>query len=526
MDIGVVIKKYRKEAGMTQEEMANRLGVTTPAVNKWENSNSKPDIELLAPIARLLDISLDTLLSFHEKLSDTEIEEIIRKMDRMFSEEGYEKTYEWALRLIKEYPNCNMLIWQAAVMLDARRITDKCTNPEKYDKQINAWYELALHDENEEIQHHAADSLFGFYLRKKDYTKAEKYLDYFSEYDPMKSYYQGRLLQKQGKIKEAYEKYENIIFSGFSTLNFVLSTMAGLALRENDIGYARFLSGKVQAVGLVGLHDAGDGTVLPPPAADAAQYRPGKAAHPGLQKQVGRRLLPRLSQLIKDLPGQGGIPLHDPDWDLLIARPGGVLDQHPAVFFALAGGQAHRVVVVEVGDLCLCPQGQNIVQPFLGAPLGEIDHRPAAQFPGRPGHAPAVVSVRGSDEGDLSQLLPGFGLGEGGERELVPLQSQLLSHPPGNGPAASQSLKSIESKPLGLVLHPQFSYSQFPGQGGQRDQRGGLIAGDGAVKVHGPLHRLGIRMRQGGGLGLGLMIDIIVHRRSSTARPGISGGRF
>ena len=152
MDIGVVIKKYRKEAGMTQEEMANRLGVTTPAVNKWENSNSKPDIELLAPIARLLDISLDTLLSFHEKLSDTEIEEIIRKMDRMFSEEGYEKTYEWALRLIKEYPNCNMLIWQAAVMLDARRITDKCTNPEKYDKQINAWYELALYDENEEIQ--------------------------------------------------------------------------------------------------------------------------------------------------------------------------------------------------------------------------------------------------------------------------------------------------------------------------------------------------------------------------------------
>lgn len=65
--------------------------MTTPAVNKWENSNSKPDIELLAPIARLLDISLDTLLPFHEKFSDTEIEEIIRKMDRMFSEEGYEK---------------------------------------------------------------------------------------------------------------------------------------------------------------------------------------------------------------------------------------------------------------------------------------------------------------------------------------------------------------------------------------------------------------------------------------------------
>ena len=36
MNIGNVIKKYRKELGYTQEEMANRLGVTTPAVNKWE----------------------------------------------------------------------------------------------------------------------------------------------------------------------------------------------------------------------------------------------------------------------------------------------------------------------------------------------------------------------------------------------------------------------------------------------------------------------------------------------------------
>ena len=83
MNIGSVIKKYRKEIGITQEEMANRLGVTTPAVNKWENGNSNPDIELLAPIARLLHISLDTLLSFHETLSGAEIEEMIRSIPGM-----------------------------------------------------------------------------------------------------------------------------------------------------------------------------------------------------------------------------------------------------------------------------------------------------------------------------------------------------------------------------------------------------------------------------------------------------------
>ena len=66
MQIGQIIREYRKKNELTQEEMANRLGVTAPAVNKWENGNSMPDITLLAQIARLLGISLDTLLSFQE----------------------------------------------------------------------------------------------------------------------------------------------------------------------------------------------------------------------------------------------------------------------------------------------------------------------------------------------------------------------------------------------------------------------------------------------------------------------------
>ena len=178
MKIAQVIRRYRKEAGLTQEEMAKRLGVTTPAVNKWENGNSYPDIELLAPIARLLHISLDTLLSFKEDLTPTEIDEIIQKMDSMFNEVEFEKVFEWATEKIKEYPNCNMLIWQMAVILDARRLAEANLDSEKYDAQINTWYEIALRDESEEIKRHAADSLFGFYLRKKNYCifkSAKKY---------------------------------------------------------------------------------------------------------------------------------------------------------------------------------------------------------------------------------------------------------------------------------------------------------------------------------------------------------------
>ena len=248
MNIGSVIKKYRKEAGYTQEEMANRLGVTTPAVNKWENGNSKPDIELLSPIARLLHISLDTLLSFQEKLTDFEIGEFIQKMDKMFSEEGYEKTYQWAVNTIKKYPNCNLLIWQIAVMLDSRRIIGECDNPDKYDEQINAWYEIALNDEEEKIQHHAADSLFGFYLRKKDYAMAEKYLRYFSDYDPVKKVKMGQLYMQQGKTEDAYEKIEDVVFSTYTTLNLTFGTMITQALEEKNHEYAKYLAKKMNVL--------------------------------------------------------------------------------------------------------------------------------------------------------------------------------------------------------------------------------------------------------------------------------------
>lgn len=53
MNIGEVIRKNRKSKGLTQEEMARRLGVTAPAVNKWESGSTMPDIMLLSPIARL-----------------------------------------------------------------------------------------------------------------------------------------------------------------------------------------------------------------------------------------------------------------------------------------------------------------------------------------------------------------------------------------------------------------------------------------------------------------------------------------
>ena len=61
--IGNRIQKFRKEKGMTQEELAAKLGLSSQAVSKWENDASCPDISLLPKLCELLGVTADELLS-------------------------------------------------------------------------------------------------------------------------------------------------------------------------------------------------------------------------------------------------------------------------------------------------------------------------------------------------------------------------------------------------------------------------------------------------------------------------------
>lgn len=63
INLGKTIAALRKERAMTQEQLAQELGVSAQAVSKWENDLSLPDVSLLVPLAELFEISLDELFS-------------------------------------------------------------------------------------------------------------------------------------------------------------------------------------------------------------------------------------------------------------------------------------------------------------------------------------------------------------------------------------------------------------------------------------------------------------------------------
>ena len=100
MRIGEQIKNYRKTAGLTQEQVANYLGVSTPAVNKWEKGNTYPDISLLPALARLLKIDMNELCSFPEELTEKEIGQFVNELSAV-SLDSFTEAFEMASRKIQ-----------------------------------------------------------------------------------------------------------------------------------------------------------------------------------------------------------------------------------------------------------------------------------------------------------------------------------------------------------------------------------------------------------------------------------------
>ena len=62
MDFGKQIRQIRKDAKLTQEQMAAKLNVSRQAVSNWENNKNLPDLEMIITISRVFGLSLDQLM--------------------------------------------------------------------------------------------------------------------------------------------------------------------------------------------------------------------------------------------------------------------------------------------------------------------------------------------------------------------------------------------------------------------------------------------------------------------------------
>lgn len=86
--IGSFIAALRKEHGLTQEQLAEKLGVSNRSISRWENGNTLPDFSLLRSLSAVLDVSMSELLNGHRLPENIQAEDSVRLALELAQREG------------------------------------------------------------------------------------------------------------------------------------------------------------------------------------------------------------------------------------------------------------------------------------------------------------------------------------------------------------------------------------------------------------------------------------------------------
>lgn len=117
-NLAVNIRKYRKKRGLTQEQLAEALGVTTGAVYKWEAEKSLPEIGMLMEIADFFDMSVDVLLGYEVRKNDRG--STLARLKAYVHNRNSEESLVEAEKALKKYPNYFDVVYVCAKIYQVR----------------------------------------------------------------------------------------------------------------------------------------------------------------------------------------------------------------------------------------------------------------------------------------------------------------------------------------------------------------------------------------------------------------------
>ena len=261
LQIGNRIRELRKASGMTQEQLAELIGISFQAVSKWENNIALPDISLVPTLARIFGVATDEIFAYNLTEMHEEIERyvseaaMLRESDpkegRRILEEGLQK-----------YPDNDILLNNLLYVLDYSK------NP---DETIRTASRLIDKTTESDIRYDALRFLAYAYSAKGDTDSAVKALEqipeiYFSKLSEMAFILTGKtkftaaekqkwlsfetLLQMMQKIAACY-KDEGNSAAAAAEIERALALIAAMEGEEkirNFSNYADFFEKELQRI--------------------------------------------------------------------------------------------------------------------------------------------------------------------------------------------------------------------------------------------------------------------------------------
>ena len=112
LKIGRILVEHRRRRNITQEELAEYIGVSKASVSKWETATTYPDITLLPQLATFFNISIDELVGYEPQMTKTDIRKLYTQISHDFSKKPFHEVMEYCREITKKYFSCAPLLFQ------------------------------------------------------------------------------------------------------------------------------------------------------------------------------------------------------------------------------------------------------------------------------------------------------------------------------------------------------------------------------------------------------------------------------
>lgn len=119
------IGRLRREHSMTQEQLAESLGVTFAAVSKWERGVATPELSLIAEMADLFSVSIDALVGYSFQNHDRQT--VIARLKQASHKRGCEAMVPELEKALKRYPNCFDVVYYSALIYQLQGLVQRRT---------------------------------------------------------------------------------------------------------------------------------------------------------------------------------------------------------------------------------------------------------------------------------------------------------------------------------------------------------------------------------------------------------------
>ncbi|EPY2274037.1 helix-turn-helix domain-containing protein [Clostridium sporogenes] len=232
--IGEVIYRLRKEKGITQEQLANFIGVSTAAVSKWESGTSYPDITLLPIIATVFNVSIDTLLNFKIELSDAEVMSLFSECEKLFSSGELDKAIYKSKEYIIKYPSSYYLKFRIGflfIMYSWKGNNEEACRKMQEDS-IKIFEDVAKNCTNGELVEQALFQLGALYPSIGEEDKAIEALNKInkSQLDPNPLI--ANIYMEKNELKKAREILQSKLYKSINDITTVCLGLANSYMKD------------------------------------------------------------------------------------------------------------------------------------------------------------------------------------------------------------------------------------------------------------------------------------------------------